>query len=75
MAIHYSSKVERFENELQARYERLLSAIQGKEEIPLQDPSLPATALQRRVNASDVRLAVDDFASILKEIKVSFGRG
>lgn len=75
MAIHYSSKVERFENELQARYERLLSAIQGKEEIPLQDPALPATAPQRRVNASDVRLAVDDFASILKEIKVSFGRG
>lgn len=75
MAIHYSSKVEKFEKALQARYEGLLAAIRGKEERPVSDPSLPAPSPQRSVNASDVRLAVDDFAAILKEIRVTFGKG
>ena len=75
MAIHYSSKVDKFEQQLQARYERLLIAIRGKEEAPSPDPSLPVTSPERRVNASDVRLAVDDFAAILKEVKLTFGKG
>lgn len=74
MAIQYSSVVEKFEQQLQARYDRLLTAIQGRERTAPTDPASPPQLPQRLVNDSDVRVAVDDFATILKEIKATLGK-
>lgn len=60
--------------QLQERHEKLLKAMKGRavqaDEIHMH--SYPET--HRFVTASDVRIAVDDFATILKEIKGTLGK-
>jgi hypothetical protein len=74
MGTHSSSSIDRLEKQIQERYEKLVVAMQGrevsKEEMRMLQHNLP----HRWVTAGDVRIAVDDFATILKEIKASLGK-
>ena len=74
MPIHPTYAVEKLQKQLQERLDRLLVAMHGKEvtESDLQLRSLRSP--HRWVRSDDVRVAVDDFSTILKEIKASLGK-
>lgn len=66
--------IEKLEKQLKDRLEILIAHMQGREiseeEMRFNHYSVP----YRWVNSGDVRVAVDDFATILKEIKASLGK-
>lgn len=74
MGIHSLASIDKLEKQLQERHEKLVAAMKGleisKDEMRMLQHTLP----HRRVNAGDVRIAVDDFVTILKEIKTSLGK-
>lgn len=74
MAYHSTAKIEKLHKQLQERLDRLVSAMYGKnvaeKDLPLRELKIPHQA----VKADDVRIAVDDFSTILKEIKASLGK-
>lgn len=65
------AKIDRLHTELQQRLERLIQAMQGGEPKHIPDHLYGP---QRLVSGEAVRLAVDDFATVLKEIKASMGK-
>ena len=74
MPNHSTYAVEKLQKQLQERLDRLLVAMSGKE-VP--ESELPLHSLRgphRWVKSDDVRVAVDDFSTILKEIKASLGK-
>jgi hypothetical protein len=74
MGIHSLSSIDKLEKQLQERHEKLVATMKGleisKDEMRMLQHTLP----HRRVNAADVRVALDDFATIIKEIRASLGK-
>lgn len=68
-----SSHIEKLEELLRERFEILVAHMQGKE-ISEEEKRLKHSTVSRFVNPGDIRVAVDDFATILKEIKASLGK-
>ncbi|WP_447896445.1 hypothetical protein [Stenotrophomonas acidaminiphila] len=73
MPYHSTAKIERLEKRLQERFDHLVKVVNGSEVSPKYLPS-HSTGPHRSVFAEDVRIAVDDFSTILKEIKASLGK-
>lgn len=74
MAIHPIEKIEKLEAQLQERFERLVKKMQGRElnTVDAQKHGNPQSL--RSVPPEDIRVATDDFATILKEIKATLGK-
>jgi ribosomal protein S6 len=74
MANHSVGYVNTLEQQLRERFDRLLAAMQGTE-LDAEDLRMrQLTYPHRRINSGDIRVSVDDFATILKEIKASLGK-
>ncbi|MHC8310149.1 hypothetical protein ACYZUC_11130 [Pseudomonas sp. GT1P32] len=72
MAIHSKKDVEGLMVRLQDRYDALVKIMQGRETTKMTATSeVPGLA----VKAEDIRFAVDDVATALKEIKARLGKG
>lgn len=74
MGIYSLALIDKFESQLQERFEKLVVTMKGIEIGQNEMRTLQYTLPHRRVNAADIRVAVDDFATILKEIKASLGK-
>lgn len=72
MGTHSKKEVENLLQRLQARHEALAKVMRGRETTMLtvrgESPGLT-------VSAEDIRFAVDDVATALKEIKARLGKG
>lgn len=72
MGNHSHREVERLVARLQERYEKLVVVMKGRESrAPLQEGRTP----DLYVSAEDIRFAVDDLATALKEIRSRMGKG
>ena len=74
MAISPISSIERYQAKLQKRLDRLLLDLAGS---PVERDEMRMHGIEhdsRRVNAEDIREAVDEFMITLKEIKTRFGK-
>lgn len=73
MSSHSKAKIQKLEVALQERLDRLLKAMRGSdigsEEQRMQGFHGPHAS----VRSDDVRIAVDDFQTILREIKATLG--
>ena len=74
MGTHSLALIDKLEKQLLERHEKLVAAMQGREVSKDEMRMLQHVHPQRWVNSGDVRVAVDDFATILKEIKSSLGK-
>lgn len=74
MANHSLASIEKLEKQLQERHEKLVAAMRGREVSESEMRVLQYTTPYRWVNSSDIRVAVEDFGVILKEIKASLGK-
>jgi len=68
MGTHAKVKISRLESQLQERMDKLLIAIRGSESNSSEETDYEPLK-KMYVDASSVRVAVDDFQTILKEIK------
>ncbi|MBY8945154.1 hypothetical protein AB1462_19635 [Pseudomonas sp. SB113] len=71
MGTHSKKEVERLLQRLQERHEALEKVMRGRDAIKLSDKEAPGLV----VSAEDIRFAVDDVATALKEIKARLGKG
>jgi hypothetical protein len=75
MSYHSVSRIEKLEQQLRDRFEKLLSVMQGRE---LTKAEISISNYQktphRFITSDDIRVAVDDFATIHKEIKATLGK-
>ncbi|MGB7649322.1 MAG: hypothetical protein WBM22_28100 [Pseudomonas fluorescens] len=71
MGTHSKKEVERLLQRLQERYEALEKVMRGRDAIKLSDKETPGLV----VSPEDIRFAVDDVATALKEIKARLGKG
>lgn len=71
MGTHSKKEVERLLQRLQERHEALAKVMRGRDAIKLSDKEVPGLA----VSAEDIRFAVDDVVTALKEIKARLGKG
>ncbi|MCT9825200.1 hypothetical protein ACM9HO_02145 [Pseudomonas sp. KHB2.9] len=71
MGTHSKKEVERLLQRLQERHEALTKVMRGRDAIKLSDKEAPGLV----VSAEDIRFAVDDVATALKEIKARLGKG
>lgn len=74
MPCHPKATTEKLHRALQERFDRLVAAMYGSD---VSDQDIRMRGLYGshvRVSSEDVRIGVDDFATILKEIKTSLGK-
>ncbi|WP_321851120.1 hypothetical protein [Pseudomonas paraveronii] len=71
MGNHSKKEVERLLQRLQERHEALAKVMRGRDATKLTDREEPGLV----VSAEDIRFAVDDVATALKEIKARLGKG
>jgi uncharacterized coiled-coil DUF342 family protein len=71
MGTHSKKEVERLLQRLQERHEALTKVMRGRDAIKLSDKEAHGLV----VSAEDIRFAVDDVATALKEIKARLGKG
>lgn len=74
MPMHSKHTIEKLQNTLQERLDRLLKAIQGTDVTSEEERMHGLHRPHARVRSDDVRIAVDDFQTILKEIKATLGK-
>lgn len=74
MADHSVRYVEKLEKQLRERFDKLLVAVKGRETTEDELRVAGFVDPHRFVIPGDVRVTVDDFATILKEIKASLGK-
>lgn len=74
MAIYSLASIDKLEKQLQERYMKLVAVMHGLEVTKDEMKILHYTHPHRRVNDDDIRVAVEDFSIILKEIKASLGK-
>ncbi len=67
-------KIEKLQNLLQQRLDNLFSAMQGSEVSDADHRLSSLTSPHRLIRSDDVRVAVDDFSTILKEVKATLGK-
>lgn len=74
MPSHPKSKIQKLQTTLQERFDRLLE-VTGGTDLSSEDHRLMGLhGPHAMVRSDDVRIAVDDFQTILKEIKASLGK-
>lgn len=73
MAIHSKIEVERLLQRLQERHEALVQIMRGRETTKRDSFGDDVPSLG--VRAEDIRFAVDDVSTALKEIKSRLGKG
>lgn len=73
MAIHSKIEVERLLQRLQARHDALVEIMRGRETTKRDSFGEDEPGLV--VRAEDIRFAVDDVSTALKEIKSRLGKG
>ncbi|WP_278940675.1 hypothetical protein [Pseudomonas helleri] len=73
MAIHSKQEVERLLQRLQVRHDALVEIMRGRETTKRTPFGEDEPGLG--VRAEDIRFAVDDVATALKEIKARLGKG
>ena len=66
--------VKKIRRELETRLERLLQVLEGRDLRPEEDDQNGKVTGYRWVDSGDLRVAVDDFATILRETKTSLGK-
>lgn len=71
MGNHSKREVERLLQRLQERHEALAKVMRSRDATKLTDREAPGLV----VSAEDIRFAVDDVATALKEIKSRLGKG
>ena len=69
MNLHYRPKILELELKLNERYEKLLSELRGTELTDEEMDTFSHNENSVKINALELRLAVEDFSAILKEIK------
>ena len=74
MPPHSKIKIQKLQNALQERLERLLEAMQGTDLSSEEQRLRGFHGPHAIVRSDDVRIAVDDFQTILKEIRSSLGK-
>ncbi|MDQ7987317.1 hypothetical protein QYS36_20440 [Pseudomonas sp. G34] len=72
MGYHTRKEVERLVDRLVERHDVLVKAMNGREEERLTENGLQPRIT---VNAEDIRFAVEDVATALKEIRSRLGKG
>jgi hypothetical protein len=74
MASHSQALIKKLEGKLKERYDNLVSCMGGR---PVDETEIRAFNVpndHRHVSSADVRIAIDDFSTILKEIKATLGK-
>jgi hypothetical protein len=74
MPYHSRPKVQKLQQALQARFDQLMTAVAGSEASEHDLRAFQLTGPHVAVRPSDVRIAVDDFQTILKEVKGTLGK-
>ena len=74
MPYHSKAKVQKLQHALQERFDQLMAAVAGTEASDNDRRMYELTGPHLIVRSDDVRIAVDDFQTILKEIKASLGK-
>ena len=74
MPYHSKAKTEKLHNALQERLDRLVTAMYGTDVHEEDAKRGGYHGPQVSVRSDDVRIAVDDFQTILKEIRSSLGK-
>ena len=74
MASHSKAKIQKLQDALQERLDRLLKAMRGTDIGSEEQRMHGLPGPHASVRSDDVRIAVDDFQTILKEIKASLGK-
>ena len=74
MSMHSKQAIQKLQNTLQERLDRLLKAIQGTDVTGEEEILNGLHGPHARIRSDDVRIAVDDFQTILKEIKATLGK-
>lgn len=74
MPHHSKAKVQKLQQALQERFDQLVAAVAGTEASDEDRRMFELTGPHLRVKSDDVRISVDDFQTILKEIKASLGK-
>ncbi len=74
MSIHPFEKIQRLEVQLQERFEKLVKKMQGRDLTEVEAKAYGNPQSLRNVPSEDIRVAADDFATILKEIKATLGK-
>jgi hypothetical protein len=74
MATHAKHIIDKLTAELDVRHDKLKAALDGSEPIYAHDSLKPKHYAERSIKSEDIRIAVDDFQNILKEIKATLGK-
>ena len=74
MSIHNIEGIQKLEAQLQERFEKLCKQMLGRELNEGEAKRYGNPKALRNVSSEDVRVATDDFATILKEIKATVGK-
>lgn len=74
MAHHPISHIDKLERQLQERFNTLLTAMRGRDVSDEQARNFNLSAPCRSVVSSDVRVSVDDFKTVLNEVRSSLGK-
>lgn len=74
MPMHSKQTIEKLQNTLRERLDRLLTAIQGADITSEEERMHELPGPHTKVRSDDVRIAVDDFQTILKEIRATLGK-
>lgn len=74
MTIHPIEKIKKLEAQLQERFENLVTKMQGRELNTVEAQTYGNPQSLRSVPSEHIRVATDDFATILKEIKAALGK-
>lgn len=74
MTIYTIEKIQRLEKQLKERFEKLCKQMLGRELSGSEAARYGNSKDLRDVSSEEVRIATDDFATILKEIKATLGK-
>lgn len=74
MTHHTVGLIEKLEQQLRERFEKLLADMHGREVTKEDMCRGDCKVSHRNIISGDIRVSVDDFATVLKEIKASLGK-
>jgi len=74
MPMHSKHTIQKLQNALQERLDRLLKAVQGTGVTSEEERMHGLHGPHTKIRSDDVRIAVEDFQTILKETKATLGK-
>lgn len=74
MPSHSKNNIQKLQSTLQERFDRLLEVMQGIDISSEDHLQMGLHGPRANIRSDDVRIAVDDFQTILREIKASLGK-